>query len=517
MRFGSRKRIVVSLEEEDLDALPDDGLEVTKAIEVVNAMNNLENPENVKTAMDGIEHQEEEDKKNKEEEELGGDDTTGSEFGNPDDADGSPFETEGDGESGTAAEQTPGLPPESGEDKNSDEGIDPDELEDAANDARSLEALIDTFEKSGTLPNKKYHLKSVDITLESANGFMDSAKAALKAVWDKLVDFAVRIVDFVTALIEIQQSKLKVAKEEITNVEEMVDRLTRSEPLTPTFKNRVMAGLLTTNMDSTGPLDASEMFTSMKLVSDVTMSYFDHVKQHYLPFANSIEQAFNRSVDNMDTSQVLSLKLMIGKMTLPSILKRTNDIPGKRKLDPSLESYIGPVMPRGVRMGAFVSPDNTINGDTTSPDSVVHSKIFLFTYEHSPEVEELRVMSPPQLKQYLSLLDNLRAKASQGELHLMSYRRGVDNLKKIILKQKKQTDILERSSNENELKSVIRTRRMVGNMINYSLIVSEHFYGKPNREMMDFINAVLSAGIAYCNKSVTAYMQKTNPKDKPKS
>lgn len=480
MRFRTKSKPILSLETSDVNEFPDDGLEVTKAIQVVQAKSHLEDPENVKMVLDEMKRQEEE-------------------------------ESTEDQESG---DNTDSL---DGSDVNSDDVPNPEEMEDAAADATALESLIEAFEKTGEAPKQPYRLKSIDVTLESSNGFLATAKAALKAVWDKLVEYVVKIVDFVTTLIEINQSKLKLAKEEIIAVEEMVDKLTTTTPLTPTIENELMASLLTTSTNISGAASIPELISSITNVTAVASSYFDHLKMHYLPFATSIEQAFGNSVDNMAIDQSNSVKLVVGKMTLPSVLKRVNDIPGKRKLDPSLEAYMGPIMPKGTRLAAFTAPDNTLSGDPSHPNAVIHNKIFLVQdFDHNSDVSELQVGAPQKLKEFIVKLDDLRAKASQGEIHLMAYRRGVENLKKLILKQKKQTDILDSSSNEQELKDVIKSRRMVGTMINYALIISEYFYGRPNRSMMEFINAVLSAGIAYCNKSVTAYMQKPNPKDKAK-
>ena len=49
----------------------------------------------------------------------------------------------------------------------------------------------------------------------------------------------------------------------------------------------------------------------------------------------------------------------------------------KRKLDPSLEAYMGPIMPKGTRLAAFTAPDNTLSGDPSHPNAVIHNKIFL--------------------------------------------------------------------------------------------------------------------------------------------
>ena len=271
MRFRTKSKPILSLETSDVNEFPDDGLEVTKAIQVVQAKSHLEDPENVKTVLDEMKRQEEE-------------------------------ESTEDQESG---DNTDSL---DGSDVNSDDVPNPEEMEDAAADATALESLIEAFEKTGEAPKQPYRLKSIDITLESSNGFLAAAKAALKAVWDKLVEYVVKIVDFVTTLIEINQSKLKLAKEEIIAVEEMIDRLTTTTPLTPTIENELMASLLTTSTNVGGAAPTTELISSITNVTAVASSYFDHLKMHYVPFATSIERAFGQSVDNMSINQSNSVK-----------------------------------------------------------------------------------------------------------------------------------------------------------------------------------------------------------------
>lgn len=486
MAISKRRRLSVSIEEDPPSPIGDDGLEVTKAIEVVNALNNANAADDVATAVTGITQQE------KNTEEIS------------DDLD-SDIQTDGE----IPVEDTD-LPNPDGSDIDSDTSAvsGDDELEglgQAASAATALEALIVKLESGQVVTTESFKSAGLKVSTEAdTSTIISAAKNALKAVWDKLIQIVTGVYEFVSSLIDIHTTKLKTAKNDITVLEEAVSKLNKTTPRKDKIENETMAALL---VSSTTDGSVAEMLKDIKSVTTIVGSYFEHLRQHFMPFTRSLEQSINGL-----NGTGANIKLMIGRMTLPSVMKRVNDIPGKRKPDPDLESWMGPIMTKGLQFAGFTSQDNTLTGNQQDRNSVVHNALFITRDpDWDTSVYELDVMNHAQLKQYLSSLDDLRAVASQGEVQLMLYRRSIEALKKLILKHKKDVDVLEASGKEDELKEVIRGRREIGNLLNYCLITTERFYGKPNREVMEYTNAVLSAGIAYCTQVIKAYTYKDNP------
>lgn len=488
-----RRGLSITVETENKP--PEDNLEVTKAIEIVQSTNDISDVDSVAAKQDEIIAQQQE---------LDENDSADA------DAD---MTTSSDGEEGSDFEL------DESSDVNTDEDI--DGLADAVDDTEALEALIEKFSNS-TVTTESFDCASLGLTLE-AGSVKDAIWDTLKRVWQKLVEFVGRIAETVSTFIALQKSKLGTAKEEITNLKISVGKIfAEQKARRETIDSIPMAQLLTTTMDKN---DKAEMFLSIANHSKIVESYFGHLRSHYATYVDSINKVL---ASGDEFPEGLEGNILVSRNTLPSVMTKVKDIDGQRKPLPTMETYRSPVMAKGTMIAAFVTTDTSVKFGTSrsSTDSasvqdsdksndVLNSKMILcLDHSYSSEVETLPVMSKGDLLKYLDQMEHLRQHLSQAEGLLMIYAKSINEFKKQISKASKDSLTLANAEKSDEVMVQAQGKRVVGTTLSACMVLTESFYGRPSLSMMQFSNHVLSAAVKYVVDCINAYTYVKKKDDK---
>lgn len=406
-----------------------------------------------------------------------------------------------------------------------------DELEGNLNDSTALECIACDLE-SGKITElsdeqkalvqgmaKKYDCDCNDgVAIEGiSNITLADVRRVLGTILNTIVQTIQKLIEAIREAINIYRSRLRVAAEDLVNIrkntEKMVGKIASTNTITAGHYSLIM---------SKDTRTAKDVINNINSVDQLLKGYFDHVRNNMRPYIDSVANLFDNTIkearnlvndENEHGQKAINTRgsIRLNKDTVPGYLRPTAQIKGHLRPVEGLTPLRSPTMPGGVLLGAWVSGDDDVT--TAGKTAVLSSKIFLSTdLDYERPDPELPVMTASELNTFLASLDKVISTMSNGEPHMLYYYTQLASLQKIAGRLQADAKTMESMDVINTAPHLIAYKRRAANLMMSLVLLTDNFYGKPNRSMMFYGNRLLAASIKYANAITAEYLTKPQTK-----
>lgn len=350
-----------------------------------------------------------------------------------------------------------------------------------------------------------------------SNITLAGVKRVLGTVLNAIVQTIQKLIEAIREAINIYRSRLRVAVEDIGNIRANAEKLIGKTAAS----NTVTAGHYSLIM-SRDTRTAKDVINNINTVDQLLKGYFDHVRNNMRPYIDSVSNLFDDTIkearnlvndENEHGQKTINTRgsIRLNKDTVPGYLRSTTQIKGHLRPVEGLVPLRSPTMPGGVLLGAWVSGDDDVT--TAGRTAVLSSKIFLSTdFDYERPDPELPVMTASELNTFLSGLEKVINTMVNGEPHMLYYYTQLASLQKIAGRLQADAKTMESMDVINTAPHLISYKRRAANLMMSLVLLTDNFYGKPNRSMMFYGNRLLAAGIKYANAITGEYLTKSQTK-----
>lgn len=485
---------------ENDEPIPDDGLEVTKAINA-QAAKSLDTPEQIAIVSDQI--AEAAKKEEESTDEVGVDQSSDNLDADPDNAE----------DIDNSIEETS------------------TNIEEASQDASALEAILDQINKSeGGLsleaygvayerlsairdkydPRPKHFYNNERVLVVST----ESISTIAAAIWKFIKEQLAKLKDLLVALYQMSQSKLKVATEDVKKYRKLIKEGKLEKPKKAVVTNPMFSSLTFVTIANNSPQDLMVMLLAM---TDLIGNYNKHLSRDYPIFVKSVTDTFNQNVEPtvvQDASGKDALQLVvdthISKTTLPSYVSivGTPAIATAHTVDPDDVYLYSKTIPHGVKVQARICGDISKIGivkQNDISDTIHFSSVQLIEVpNYTVPDPDVPVMTKPMFNLYLNNIENFIIHLHTSEYFVKNMVKDLGVIEKLLTTEQSQLKTLK-DLNNGTPEEIVKYREGRARLLNKLISLMNSFFISMNKRMMLLGNSYLAASLKYSNAVCAQY------------
>lgn len=492
---------------EQSEPIPDDGLNVTKAINAQIA-SVMDTPEQVSQVSDQIT-------------EAAADEAET----NDEDVEGVDQSDEGlDNEIDNVENNTGDDSGDEPEDKPDDEVVadkadkTSEEITQAGDDTQALEAMLVKLTKSNSgLSLEEYtpalerftevYKRYTPKLIQHVNRYepvvlsTESIRSVLSSIWKFIMEKLTKLKDFLVAIYQMQTSKLKKATEDIENIKKNLQKLPSKKPRKATISDTAYGSLVPKTISQSNVADIS---AAAGMMSFVIGKYFEHISKDYTNLRPVLNTLFNpdtepKVVTAPDGTEQLELSAHLGvsDKTLPIFVKNQGAVHGV-DVEPGDIVIHSKTIPFGVMFVAKISGTDSVVATGHTNNICRSRQMIVQDVNYSEPGPDIPVMYPPQLEIYLKTLKDYIVVMHTGEYNVKTLIKDVEHFTKQCEEAKRDFETLQKMDKP-EFAAIVDFKNKKANLLMQLINFLKGFYISMCQRVMLLGNSYLANAIKYAN------------------
>lgn len=366
---------------------------------------------------------------------------------------------------------------------------------------------------------KKYDCDCNDgVAIEGiSNISLADVRRVLSSVLAAIMQAIQKLIDSIREAINVYRSRLRVAVEDLDNIRKNASKLTGKTAASNTITAGHYALIMTKDTRT-----VKDVLNNINTVDALLKGYFDHVRNNMRPYVDSVSNLFDSTIkevrglvqdEDEQGQKTINTRgsIRLNKDTVPGYLRTATEIKGHLRPAEGLIPLKSGTLPGGVLLGAWVSKDDDVTTAGRTP--VLSSKMFLSTdFDYDRPDPVLPVMTASELNVFLSSLEKVITTMVSGEPHMLYYYTQLATLQKITSRLDADAKMMASMDAMNSSAHLIAYKRRAANLMMSLVLLTDNFYGKPNRSIMFYGNRLLAASIKYANAITSEYLTKPQTK-----